>query len=149
MPYPLPENSNAVGWMFLPLKRYAQFTGRSGRREFWWYSLFLALGMILIPLLGVAIATIAGEGSAGGWVGGLGTTVFFFANFIPGLALSARRFHDLGVSGHFLWLVYGGMLFFSFLAWIAYLVVMALPGKNMPNRYGPPVYDVDVGQIFA
>ena len=134
--------------MLLPLKRYADFSGRSGRHEFWWHSLFLAVGMIGIPIIAALLAPAA-RGEVSAIVGGIAWLAFFFGNFIPGLALSVRRFHDLGVSGHFLWLVYGGMLFFSILAWFAYLVVMSLPGKRHANQYGPPVYDEDLAGVFG
>ncbi len=144
----LPENGSVISWMVLPLRRYAEFTGRSGRREFWWYSLFLALAYTAILLLGAGLATAFESGRAAG-ITALASFALFLGTFIPGLALTVRRFHDLGVSGHMTWLVYGGMIFFSILAWFAYLVVMALPGKPVFNSYGPPVYGEDLAGVFT
>lgn len=53
-------------WMILPLRRYAEFSGRSTRREFWLFRLFywgaiviVALSGALIPSFRTALLTIA------------------------------------------------------------------------------------------
>jgi uncharacterized membrane protein YhaH (DUF805 family) len=38
-------------WMLLPLKRYAQFSGRSRRKEYWMYALFIALVAIVLSIV--------------------------------------------------------------------------------------------------
>lgn len=134
--------------MILPLKRYAQFSGRSGRREFWFYSLFLALGYLLLPILiSVVLAAVPGElglAAVSIWI-----LVFFLANIIPGLAVSVRRLHDLGLSGWLLLAAYGAMLILSIFGWIGYLVVMALPGQDRDNAYGPVIGQDGVADVFA
>ncbi len=131
--------------MMVPLRRYATFEGRSAALEFWMYSLFLALGYIAIAVVGGILESALG---GGGLLIGSGYVIFFAVNFIPGLALTARRLHDLGLSGHFIWAIYGAMLFFSIFAWMGYLVAMSLPGKKQENAYGPPVYGEDLSQVF-
>jgi len=37
-------------WMFLPLKRYAEFSGRSRRKEYWLFTLFTICGAYLVAL---------------------------------------------------------------------------------------------------
>ena len=32
-----------IGWALRPLKRYAEFSGRSSRAEFWWFFLFMTV----------------------------------------------------------------------------------------------------------
>jgi len=134
-------------WTIVPLRRYARFEGRSAPLEFWMYSLFLAGGYLGFFALGVVLTPLGGDPVGivivGGW------TLFFLANFIPGLALTVRRLHDLGLSGHWIWAIYGALLFFSILAWIAYLVVMSLPGNKVENRFGPPVYGEDIARVFS
>lgn len=134
--------------MILPLRRYARFDGRSGRREFWWYSLFLALGYFLVPVL-LAILFAALPGEVGVAVVSIWIGLFFLANFVPGLAVSVRRLHDLGLSGWLLLAAYGVMLFLSIIGWIGYLVVMALPGQDRDNAYGPVVGQQGVADVFA
>ena len=140
--------SGVIGWMMLPFKRYAQFSGRSGRREFWWFSLFLTVVYIALIFFGAALMTGLEEPRMG-MVIAIGWFLFFVGTFLPGLALTVRRFHDLGVSGHLTWVVYLAMFFFNILAWFGYLIVMALPGKPVPNRYGRPVYDEDLPSVFS
>ena len=49
---PKPASVDHIGWALLPLKRYAQFEGRSSRKEFW---MFL-LGVNLVNLAWVIVA---------------------------------------------------------------------------------------------
>lgn len=135
--------------MILPLTRYAQFTGRSGRREFWLYSLFLVLGYIGIFAVGVALQIADEQSTLVGPVVAVGWALFFLANFVPGLALSVRRLHDVGLSGAVLIALFVAMLLLNVLGWIAYLVVMSLPPNAGPNRHGPPVGEKNVAEVFA
>ncbi|MBD3813893.1 MAG: DUF805 domain-containing protein, partial [Betaproteobacteria bacterium] len=112
--------------MVLPLRRYTQFAGRSSRREFWWYSLFLGLGYVGIALAwGVFLAVVQPPDPEElvGWYLGAGAA-FFLANLVPGIALSVRRLHDIGQSGWWLLAAYAAMLFLSLIGWVPYLVVM-------------------------
>lgn len=147
----LPDNRNVLAWMVLPLRRYAQFIGRSGRREFWFYSLFLVLGYLAIFCLTLVAAIVRSDPADDfvGWmiVGGWG--LFFLANFVPGLALTVRRLHDMNLSGVLLVAICAALLFLNVLGWIAYLVVMSLPPRPGPNRHGPPVQDKDMAEVFA
>ncbi|MEH6588961.1 MAG: DUF805 domain-containing protein [Halioglobus sp.] len=82
------------------LKKYATFTGRAERPEFWWFMLFLALlnlalaiieGAILAPMLGFeAFAPEAGQP-----LRMLSSLVFL----LPSLAVTVRRLHDINRSG--------------------------------------------------
>lgn len=140
------------GWMIRPLRHYADFRGRSGRREFWWYSLFLTLGYLGIFCLAVAIM-VTREGAVdedvviwtmiGSWL------LFFAVNFVPGVALTTRRLHDMGVSGALLIAIFGGLAVLNVLGWIAYLVWMSLPGQAQGNRWGPPLGAADVAKVFG
>lgn len=137
--------------MVQPLRRYANFTGRSGRREFWAYSLFLFLSYLVIWVVAVSVIATDREyaGPAAG-VATLGSGVFFMANFVPGLALSTRRLHDLGWSGWLLVAAMGAMLILNFIAWIGYLVVMSLPSQKGRNAYGdPPDEPVSLKDVFS
>jgi len=101
-------------WMILPLKRYAQFSGRSSRREFWMWVLFIVIVSIVLSIIDGILglgghnsygatqfsgpnATGASYGAAtrGGWL----TNLFSLAVLVPNLAVSARRLHDINRSG--------------------------------------------------
>ena len=136
------------GWMVLPLRRYAQFRGRSGRREFWSYSGFLALGYVAIMVVAMTLADTFGDERffsimAGGWM------LFFLINFVPGHALTTRRLHDMNLSGALLFVIFAGLLMLNFIGWLAYLAWMSLPGQGTENRHGPPLGAQDISTVFS
>jgi uncharacterized membrane protein YhaH (DUF805 family) len=98
--------------MFLPLKRYAEFSGRSRRMEYWMFQLFLILVyvalMVLMMVLGGGALMAGGDPSAVMAAGGAALIVgglymlFALAMFIPNLAVSVRRLHDTNRSGWWL-----------------------------------------------
>lgn len=116
--------------MLLPLKRYAEFHGRSGRREYWLFQLAQLVFYVLL------IATsIAGGLLEIPWIGRVVGVVFFcviLSCLVPNLALTIRRLHDIDLSGWFLLL--GGI---PLVGGIVMLVFAALPGTRGDNRFGP------------
>jgi len=99
-------------WMIMPLRRYADFRGRSQRIELWMWILFqIVLFAILVTLdnvlgLGGHHRAGAAPGSTvlsytyGFYVsGGLLTWVFFLLALIPNLAAHVRRLHDSDRTG--------------------------------------------------
>ncbi len=75
------------------LKKYVGFNGRARRSEFWWYR----LGVVLI----LAVAAVAVHGSAL-------TDLVSLAFFLPDLAVSSRRLHDLNRSAWWILLAFTG-----------------------------------------
>ena len=155
----LPPKGAFRQWMILPLRRYARFTGRSGRREFWWFSM-LQFGFYSVAtiLMGVFLFVGIPQSDFGelGNGGAVGTFVillvivmlFYVAMFVPTLAVTVRRLHDIGISGWVALPLYLAGWLLSVIGWIIYAVVMALPGKEAANRYGPPVYDDQLATVF-
>ncbi|WP_447726210.1 DUF805 domain-containing protein [Sphingomonas koreensis] len=97
-------------WMILPYKRFFDFKGRSRRKEFWMYVLFVILVTIVLTILDNVLGlggtasggadlsgTAVGVGGAasGGWL----TNIFSLLTLIPGIAVSVRRLHDLDRTG--------------------------------------------------
>ncbi|WP_447905640.1 DUF805 domain-containing protein [Stenotrophomonas sepilia] len=116
--------------MMVPLTRYAQFTGRAGRSEFWWFQLFIMI--ISIPLY--LLSFYAGYSGSQGLalvVTGLGV-VMWLAFVLPSIAATIRRLHDTDRSGW--WLLLGFVPFVSLV-----LLVFLLPGTPGGNRFGAPV----------
>lgn len=100
-------------------KKYATFTGRARRKEFWIYALIV----FIIELIASGIDAAIGKPIISIIVG-----LFFL---IPGLAISFRRLHDIGKGG--------GWIFINFvplIGWIWYLVLMLKPGEEGANRFG-------------
>lgn len=124
-------------WMILPYRRYAEFTGRSRRKEYWMFVLFQVLVSLAIGILFGRSSYMMGGGMMAGMTtlqgpGGIVQNLFLLVSLIPGLAVSVRRLHDQDRSG---WLLL--LLFIPFLGAFALLVLMCLEGTRGPNRFGP------------
>jgi uncharacterized membrane protein YhaH (DUF805 family) len=119
-------------WMLLPLKRYADFSGRSRRKEYWMFFLLnLIVAVVLNILLGGAILS-GNDGGALGGVGALVIILYALATFIPGLAVTVRRFHDQEKSG---WMVLLALV--PLIGGLILIVFMCMEGTRGSNRYGP------------
>ncbi|MHA7819498.1 MAG: DUF805 domain-containing protein [Erythrobacter sp.] len=135
-----------MDWMMMPLKRYAEFEGRSRRMEYWMFQLgqlivFFAV-FVIIALGGAA----TGGGDAGGVFGVIGLLLIFalaLGLFIPNLAVAVRRLHDQDKSGW--WYLIALIPFGS----LVLLVFMLLEGTRGPNQYGPDPKGQGDAQTFA
>ena len=148
-------------WMILPLKRYAEFSGRSRRKEFWMFMLLQVIVVCVLVILtlvtGGSLAALEGsEAAAAVAAGSLSFTYILFgiwllAVIIPSIALNVRRLHDRDMSGWW----YLGYIVASFvpvvnlIAFVAYVVVMVLPGTPGPNRYGEDPKGQGMDEVFA
>ena len=91
-------------WMLMPLRRYADFSGRSRRKEYWMFTLFILLfyvGLITLLAVGGGLSGMFDPTAAGGaGMTALGGTVlllfglFVLAILIPTIAVQVRRMHD-------------------------------------------------------
>ena len=127
-------------WMMMPLKRYADFSGRSRRKEYWMY----ILGVLIVAIVLSIVEGILGlSGMVGGVYGPL-TTIFLLGILIPSLAVQVRRFHDQDKSGWFVLLS-----FIPFVGAIIVLVFMCLEGTKGPNRFGPDPKDPASVEAFT
>ena len=133
--------------------RYATFTGRATRSEYWWWILFCFLSIIAICII-AALFGVATAGSRG---------VFFLHPFIifcivilvPSWAVLFRRLHDAGHPGYWILLylvpyvislfaaLVGSQImsmlfgFLSFAGSIVLLVFVLQPSQPYDNQFGP------------
>lgn len=114
--------------------KYATFSGRASRSEFWWWKAFLLFG----PVLAAVIL----------WqVIGLFAILAPLIFIIPDLAVSVRRFHDVGKSGAlFLVLTLLSFLFIPALYMLYLQISDSQPGEN---QYGPNPNDVQKQQAAS
>lgn len=137
-----------MDWMLMPYRRYAEFSGRSRRREFWMFALFCFLvGLAIDVLFGnpayerfgwhVSIATSLS--GTGGVVRGL----FNLVSFVPAIAVATRRLHDIDRSGW--WQL---LMFIPLIGWIVLLVFYCLDSNSGPNRFGPDPKDRGTADVF-
>lgn len=125
-----------MDWMLLPLKRYADFQGRSRRMEYWMFTLgILIVEIVLFGLffmLGAFRPNEDGTPSAMTWPMMIVFIIFGLGLIVPALAVQVRRFHDQDKSG---WFVLLGLI--PYVGGLIVLVFMCLPGTSGPNRFGP------------
>ena len=126
------KDLSPIRWALRPLKRYAEFSGRSSRAEFWWFVLFLtvayvAMTFVLMAVVGTSVATASQSSSAMPAVAMIGAfgfagilmLLFWLAMLIPMLAVQVRRLHDINRSGwwlggfYLLYVVYFALMFGS------------------------------------
>lgn len=100
--------------------KYADFTGRAGRPEFWWFFLFQLAVYFVTSFLGFLIYLLA-----------------FLALLVPSIAVGARRMHDTGKSG---WLLLIGLIP---IVGLILLWFLAQPSQAGSNQFGPPVESGD------
>ncbi len=106
--------------------KYATFSGRAPRSEFWWFALFYQMGNVVIAeLQGGINAAAHGDVS-------LLSTVFGLSMFLPYLAVTVRRLHDTDRSG-WSWLI----ALIPLIGIIVLILWLADEGDAAPNGYGP------------
>ncbi|MES2895160.1 MAG: DUF805 domain-containing protein [Pseudomonadota bacterium] len=125
--------------MFEPIRKYAQFSGRARRKEYWMFCLLIiGIEIVFYALMGILGAgpMMAGDPTAGvNPIAGLLMLVFsvvMLGLFIPSLAVSFRRLHDTNRSAW--WLL---IALIPFLGVVVLLVFMLLDGTPGDNRFGP------------
>ena len=114
--------------------KYATFTGRASRSEYWYFTLFNIITSTLLFLLGIAIGAATGgsDGVPGGLiVGYILYIIYGLGVLIPSLDVTVRRLHDTNNSG---WLILLGLI--PCVGGIVLLVFMILQGTNGENKYG-------------
>jgi DNA-binding CsgD family transcriptional regulator len=97
------------------LIKYADFTGRASRPEFWWFALFITLVASALAYFSQALSS-----------------VFMIAVLLPFLAVGTRRLRDAGKSGwwqFFLLVPVGGIVLLGF--WWALPPVEQLPDEKL------------------
>ena len=105
-------------WMVL--SKYATFSGRATRPEYWWWFLFWVI---------TYVATIVLDSALG--ANGVLELLVVLALLLPNISVTVRRLHDTGRSG---WWFLINLV--PCVGWIVLLVFTLEPSKG-PNKYGP------------
>lgn len=115
-------------------RKYAVFSGRAPRSEYWWFTLFLLLAGFALGLVDSLFFLTPAEQT------GPLNMIFTLATLLPSLAVGARRLHDVDRTGWWLllWLV-------PVLGWLVMLWWTVQPGTRGPNRFGPDPLGGDDG----
>lgn len=107
-------------------ERYATFSGRARRAEFWWFTLF---NLVASFLLGLLDGLLFGYGAP---VAQPFATLYSLAVLLPSLAVAARRLHDTGRSAW--WLL---LLLVPLIGVLVLLFFYVTSGERGANAYGP------------
>jgi uncharacterized membrane protein YhaH (DUF805 family) len=107
------------------LSKYADFSGRARRSEYWWFFLFT----VIVSIVAGIIDGVVGSDVANGY--GVVTIIVALALLLPSLAVSARRLHDTGKSGW--WILLGIIPLVGFIV----LLVFYVQDSHGDNKYGP------------
>jgi len=114
-----------MNWYLDVLKKYAVFSGRSRRKEYWMFVLFNLIVTFVIGFV-EGIVGLSGESGLGPLSG-----LYFLAILVPGFAVVVRRLHDTNHSGWWLFI-----LFVPFIGAVAILFFLILDSQEGENRYG-------------
>lgn len=138
-------------WMLLPLRRYADFDGRSRRLEYWMFQLFIWLVFGACAAFAIAVGGYDTVDPVTGmqvppsplfWIPVAAITIFSLGIIVPGIAVTIRRLHDRNMSGWFYLLV-----FIPYLGGLILFVITLLPGTPGENRFGDDPINPDRGDL--
>lgn len=116
-----------MNWYLAVLKKYAVFSGRARRKEYWYFF----LGNFIIGIVLAVIGFLTGSASVKVGVNIL-SGILNLAILLPGLGVAVRRLHDTGHSG---W--YFLMSFIPLVGTIMLIVALASDSHPGTNEYGP------------
>lgn len=111
--------------------RYADFSGRATRAEFWYFYLFSSILTICALVLDAAMSFYAGHREMISPIYLIITIILF----LPSLAVAVRRFHDIDKSGW--WYLFN---LIPFIGWAFFIMWMCTPGTAGRNDYGENPY---------
>jgi len=116
-----------MSWFLKALKNYAGFSGRSRRKEYWFFILFYMIIFMVVAFLDGLLGTFSAESGIGVLSG-----IFILGMIIPNIAVTIRRLHDTDRSGW--WIL---IAFVPFVGGIVLIVFMVMGGTQGSNQYGP------------
>jgi len=116
-----------VSWYIEAFKKYAVFSGRSRRKEYWYFVLFNVIAAVVLSLIDMLLGTFSSSSNIG-----LLSGIYSLAVIIPTLALSVRRLHDTDRSGW--WILIGLVPLIGSIVLLVFYVMDSTPGQN---RFGP------------
>ncbi len=110
-----------MNWYLEVLRKYAVFSGRARRMEYW---MFLLINVIIAVAFAIIDSLLGIQGVLGG--------LYSLAVLIPSIAVAVRRLHDTNRSGW--WILINFIPLIGLIIFIVFAVQDSTPGAN---RYGP------------
>lgn len=117
-------------------EKYASFSGRATRAEYWYFVLFMVIVLFCGALAGIFLGLILSGGDED-----VATGIFIVVYLLlalgflcPCVSVVVRRLHDTGRSGWWYWL---GII--PYIGSIVLLIFALMPSEEIDNEYGPYV----------
>ncbi|WP_062314318.1 DUF805 domain-containing protein [Demequina rhizosphaerae] len=114
------------------LSKYAQFQGRSRRREYWGFMIVVWLIAIAIGLLYALSWAMVADSGDGNWLAAIALILGIgvgLALIVPTLSVGWRRCQDVGIPG--------AVALIGIAVPLVVYVIGLIPGNEGPNEYGP------------
>lgn len=108
-------------------EKYAVFSGRASRSEFWFFLLFGLIGGIIAMIIDSMILGYSIEED------GPINLIFNILILLPSLAVGSRRLHDIGRSG------WWQLIYITIIGIILLIVWFATIGSSKKNKHGAPI----------
>ena len=116
-----------MSWYLEALKKYAVFSGRSRRKEYWYFVLFNIIVGVVLAAIDALLGTFSSSSNIG-----LLSGIYSLAVLIPTLAVTVRRLHDIDRTGW--WILIGLVPLIGGIVLLVFALLDSTPGSN---RYGP------------
>ncbi len=130
------KNKGIIEWYLDVFRKYAVFSGRSRRKEYWSFILInWIIGLVYVGMLFIGAYISSRDGSVFNGIQMIANVLYYgyaIASMVPGLAVSIRRLHDIGKSGW--WYLIGLIPVVGTIVLIVFLCKDSDPGLN---EYGP------------
>ena len=107
--------------------KYATFSGRASRSEYWFFYLFTIIASIVTWVIDTMLLGYGADDT------GAISLIFQIIIILPSLAVGARRLHDIGKSG------WWQLLVITLIGIILLIVWFATIGSSKKNNYGPTI----------
>ena len=107
-------------WFLKCWRQYADFSGRARRQEYWTFTLFNCICMLVLTFIDTLIEVP------------VFSTLYSLAVLVPSLAVCVRRLHDVGKSG---WMYFICLIPLVGAIWL--LVLFCTEGERAANNWGP------------
>ena len=112
------------------LKKYATFSGRATRSEYWYFVLIYSIIYTILMGIDFAIGTFSKQLMENGSFLGFLSTAYSLILFLPSLAVTVRRLHDINKSAWWVLLIFVPIIGFIL------LVVYLCTNSKEDNKYG-------------
>ena len=120
-----------MNWYLEVLKKYAVFSGRARRKEYWFFVLFNIIIGLALTFIDFSTGLYDVESEIG-----LLSSLYSLAVLVPGIAVTIRRLHDTSRTGW--WFLIAFVPIIGVIVLLVFMVFDSTPGDN---QYGPNPVD--------